>query len=106
MRIDITDPQDIADFWLSLGMLEAAHRAGKLAEKHKVVGMGLMADLLQAEATRANERVRIRNLVLAIESGVRFDAQSLRVSNKDGLVWLEADPLEGAQPAADAPEAA
>lgn len=97
LDIEITDPNHLADYWMGLGMLEAHQYAVKKAKECKVVGMGLMADLLQANAARTMERVKLQNIMLAFKNGFDPDTSTLVLKNVKGRVFIAAEPLQGAE---------
>jgi hypothetical protein len=97
LKIEITDPEHISDYWLWLGMMEAAHFTNEKTKVHKIVGMNLMNELLQGHVCKAGERVRLQNIKLAARNGFDFDRLSLMVRNEKGRVYLEGEPLEGTE---------
>lgn len=90
--VEITDPNHLADIWHAMGVMHAAKLARKWAEKHKIVGMTLMADLLEADALKAETRFKFQNIGLAAKHGMDFTHGSLSLRTDGGSVLLVLEP--------------
>ncbi|WP_157266471.1 hypothetical protein [Azohydromonas aeria] len=97
LKIEITDPEHLSDLWMWMGHLEAHEWAKKKSDAAKVVGMALMTDLLEGRCSQVGERVRIKNIRLAVKNGFNIETHALHLENAGGRAYLVAHPYDGAE---------
>jgi hypothetical protein len=94
--LKIVDDLHVAQAWIYLGAKNAAEYARSKADEHGVVGMNVLADLLEADLRAQGAELSLRNIGVATEHGFKASADRLKIrTGKDG-VWLEWEPLDDA----------
>ncbi len=93
-EVQITDPQHICDVYFDFGTRHMAVKAREIAEKHKIVGMALMADLMEAHSLKQESRTKLLNVGLAARAGLDFTRGSLVLQTRPDGVWLLMAPNE------------
>ncbi|TAL90938.1 MAG: hypothetical protein EPN62_00975 [Candidimonas sp.] len=87
-RIEITDKHHLALIWTCIGASNVAEALRKAADKAKVVGMTIAADLAVAKAEEAAVQMKIKNVVLAMRNGLDPDKERLIMETSKGNVFL------------------
>lgn len=80
---------------------ELSDFANKIAKEHRIVGMTLLAQMVEGEAQLAKLKAGLRNVALACGHGFDEDSEMLTMDFHHGRYMLVAKPLQGAS---EAPE--
>lgn len=93
-RIEITDRTHLMMLHHWAGLLDAAEHATAAAKRSGVVGMTIMAEMIQAQANEYGAGVKMKNVILAMQNGFDPKREKLILQSSDGFFYLEGEAFD------------